>query len=785
MAAIAWSFSSYLYNAATALGPPIQGSAYRLYETSSSTTPGTPLAATNTSAQLAAQGQSFRMRTGVTARPNVIEANLTQAGYRASCIVVSNIPYCAGRATNGELGNGSRTSTNSFTAVDTSTGLAGKTITDMTIGPLSNNFVTVCAVASGDMYCWGSNQYGTLGIDKTAAQTADSTVPMLAVMSGTLAGQAIQSIESGDGHSCGVTTGGKGFCWGTNGGGRLGDGTTTARNKPTEIYMTGVLAGKTITRITAGSGHSCAVGGGAAYCWGTGTAGQLGDNLVTSSNFPVAVSTAGVLAGKTIVDVGAALNSTCALDSAGKSYCWGANTSAVHGDGTATQSNVPVATDMSLVVGGALSSISARSDHLCGIGASDQKLYCWGGNTSGGTGRGLTTGVTIRPTPVTTTGFLSGKSIASVSTGLSTTCGVTTTNEAFCFGNNSDGGLGLGTATTNYSIAEAVPTTSFTPAQGVTIAANTVDTRLEFAAKSAATCAAQTTGFAAVTTTSAIAWSTNGSVSSGSTISATGNDPVSGGTTTLQTYVSASANLTNPTIIPAGNTGLWDFSLKDNSGLFNQAYCLRLAQSNGTAYGAYTAFPEIRTAQGVLSVSIVDAANQPVVTPSVGFPNTTAATTCQSVGATLGTPAQKIRVNNDTTNTSWSLTLAATNGATSQWQHTSEAQSYDFNDSSGSPAGCNSGLDGDGKAGQLVVNPSVAGSTVTPKSGCQTTGITKGGQQGFVQNTVNAITLLSAASSAGTYCYWDFTGVGLSQTIPASQQRGTYTIDMTLTVVAQ
>lgn len=785
MMAIAWAFSTYLYNTATALAPPLQGSAYRLFDSSNSTTPGTPLAATNAGAQLTAQGQSFRMRTGITARPNAIEPTFTQAGYRTSCIVVSSLLYCAGRATNGELGNGSRTSTNTYTPVDTTTGLAGKTITDIAIGPLTNNYVTVCAVASGDLYCWGSNQYSTLGIDKTVAQTVDTAVPMQAVMSGTLAGQSVQSIDAGDGHSCGVTTSGKGFCWGTNGAGRLGDGTATGRNKPTEIYMSGVLAGKTITHITAGSGHGCALAGGAVYCWGTGTAGQLGDGLATNSNFPVAVSTSGVLAGKTIVDLASALNSTCVLDSAGKSYCWGANTSAVFGDGTANVSNIPVATDMSLVVGGGLSSISAKSDHVCGIGISDQQLYCWGGNSSGGTGRGVTGGVTTRATPVTTTGMLSGKFIASVSTGTSTTCGVTTTSEAFCFGYNTDGNFGVGTTTASYSTAIQVPTTSFTPAQGVTVNANTIDTRLEFAAKTAGTCATQTTGFTAVTTTSAIAWSTNGSVASGAGISATAADPISGGTTTLQSYVSAAANMTNPATIPAGNTGLWDFSLKDNSGLFNQSYCLRLAQSNGTAYGVYAAYPEIKTAQGVLSVSIVDAASQPVVTPSVGFPNTATATSCQSVGATLGTSTQKIRINNDTTNASWSLNMAATNGSSSQWQHTTDPYSYDFNDSSGSPAGCNSGLDGDGKAGQLMVNPSAAGSTVSPKSGCQTTGITKGGQQGFIENSVNAITLLSASSSTSNYCYWDFTGVGLSQTIPASQQRGTYTIDMTLTVVAQ
>ncbi len=766
------------------LGPAITGSHYRLYETSNAVSPGTPLAATSTTAQLATQGQSFRLRTGLTTRAHSIEATTIQAGYVASCVAVSGLPYCSGRNTNGELGNNTRTSTIDFTPVDTSTGLAGKAITMFSVGGLNNNYVSVCALADGLLYCWGNNQYGTLGINQTVAQVPDTLVPMQAVVDGSLAGITITKIDGGSGHTCGMSSSGKGFCWGTGGNGRIGDGSTTQRYKPTELNMAGVLSGKTITDIAAGSGHSCAIASGAAYCWGSNSVGALGNNSTTDSSSAVAVSTAGVMAGKTMTKIAIALNTSCALDSSGAAYCWGQNNATLGNNVGSGDSLIPVAVDMTLVPSGGFSAITGKEGNVCGIAAANSLPYCWGTNTLGSTGRGLTSSATARPTAATATGFLSGKTVTQFSTGRNTSCGITNLAEAFCWGYNGLGNLGVNTTTSPYSVATAVSTANFTPAQGVTVSANTLDSRLEYAAKTAGSCSAQT-GFAAVTTSTPIAWSVNGSVSSGTAISATGNDPVSGSTTTLETYVSDSGTFNNPNAIIAGNTGLWDFSLKDNSSIFNQTYCLRLAQSNGTAYTAYTSYPEVTTAQGVLSVSIVDASDNVVGSPSASLANVAISTACQSASSILGTPTQQVRVNNDTTNPSWSLNIAATGGATATWQHTTLAESYDFNDNSGSPAGCTSGLDGDGKAGQLTINPSAGGSAVTAKSGCSTTGITKGTSQGFIQGTTNSITLLNASVSASSYCYWTMTGIGLSQTIPAAQPGGTYTLDMTLTVLAQ
>ena len=61
----------------------------------------------------------------------------------------------------------------------------------------------------------------------------------------------------------------------------------------------GVLAGKTLTQISAGGQHACVLDtAGRAYCWGVNFDGMLGDGTTTDSHVPVAVDTSGVLAGK-------------------------------------------------------------------------------------------------------------------------------------------------------------------------------------------------------------------------------------------------------------------------------------------------------------------------------------------------------------------------------------------------------------------------------------------------------------------------------------------------------
>ena len=223
----------------------------------------------------------------------------------------------------------------------------------------------------------------------------------------------------------------------------------------------------------------------------------------------------------------------------------------------------------------------------------------------------------------------------------------------------------------------------------------------------------------------------------------------------------------------------------DGSGVFtwspvgvgaNVALETSLGQTTNSPYG----FAFWRYIPSVLSVDIVDGANNPVGAPSSSMTTVVAGNTCQTSTGTLGITGQRIRLTNTTAAPAWTLSVAPTGGTTTSWS--SGTANYDFNDPSGSPAGCSDGGDADSLAGQLSINPS-AGS-ITPKSGCTSTGVSLGSSSAFNQGTIDAITLMSASSGASMNCYWDLLGASLSQTIPAIQTTGTYSLNMTMTVVA-
>jgi alpha-tubulin suppressor-like RCC1 family protein len=183
-----------------------------------------------------------------------------------------------------------------------------------------------CGVtSSGSAYCWGHNLFGQLG-DGT---TTDRTTPV--AVSGGLTFEAVSADNS---HTCGVTSSGSAYCWGLNSAGKLGDGTTT-RRYTTPVAVSG---GLTFEAVSAGRYHTCGLTtGGSAYCWGDNGYGQLGDGTTTDRTTPVAVS-----GGLTFEAVSAGGGHTCGVTSSGSAYCWGSNFYGGLGDGTTNPSYIPV-----------------------------------------------------------------------------------------------------------------------------------------------------------------------------------------------------------------------------------------------------------------------------------------------------------------------------------------------------------------------------------------------------------------------------------------------------------
>lgn len=287
---------------------------------------------------------------------------------------------------------------------------------------VSTGYYHTCALtADGGVVCWGENRRGQLG----NGTTTDRTIPM--EVSGLASGAG--AISAGDGHTCALTTSGGVKCWGWNGHGQLGDGTTTDRTTP--IDVSGLAS--SVTAISAGYQHTCVVTtDGAAKCWGNNSSGQLGNGTTIYSTTPVEVSSlaSGVAA------ISAGEHHTCALTTAGGVKCWGYNYYGELGDGTTTHSTVPV--DVSGLTSGAVA-VSVGNGHTCALTTSGG-VKCWGRNGEGQLGDSTTTN---HSTPVMVSGLMSG--VAAISSGSNHTCALTTPGGAKCWGYNGYGKLGDGT----------------------------------------------------------------------------------------------------------------------------------------------------------------------------------------------------------------------------------------------------------------------------------------------------------------------------------------------------
>ncbi|MFO1134963.1 MAG: hypothetical protein U1E30_07250 [Rhodoblastus sp.] len=331
----------------------------------------------------------------------------------ACALDVDGKVQCWGLNVYGNLGDGTLTQRATPTAVLTSGALAGKTVVRIATGQTH----TCAATSDGGAYCWGSNDNGQLG-DGTLS---NRTSPVAVSTSGALAGKKVVQIAAGGSYTCALTSEGRVYCWGYNGYGNLGDGTTTQNSAPVAVSISGVLSGKMVTQISVGMSHACALASdGGAYCWGYNQNGQIGDSTGLDRSTPTAVVTTGALAGKSITRIAAGVFHTCAIASDGGAYCWGYNGYAALGDGTTTQRMTPVAVSISgALAGKTVVDIAAGYIHTCAI-TSDGGAYCWGANNEGQLGDGSTTARVV-PTAVSTTGALSGQFLTSISAGLSFT----------------------------------------------------------------------------------------------------------------------------------------------------------------------------------------------------------------------------------------------------------------------------------------------------------------------------------------------------------------------------
>ena len=186
---------------------------------------------------------------------------------------------------------------------------------------------TVAVLEDSAANSWGANHVGQLGDGTTTRRLTPVNVSGLS--------SGVASVTAGFYHSCAVLTSTAAKCWGYNGNGQLGDGTTTNRHSP--VAVSGLSSG--VASITAGGYHTCAVlTSTAAVCWGQNNNGRLGDGTTTRRLTPVTVS--GLSSG--VASVAAGYWHTCAVLTSTAAVCWGYNNNGQLGDGTTSQRLTPV-----------------------------------------------------------------------------------------------------------------------------------------------------------------------------------------------------------------------------------------------------------------------------------------------------------------------------------------------------------------------------------------------------------------------------------------------------------
>lgn len=309
--------------------------------------------------------------------------------------------------------------------------LAAATAAPLSFYQVSGGASHTCGVTMDNrLYCWGANGSGELGDGTTTDRL--KPVPVNTTL-------RFREVSAGIGASCGITLTYQAYCWGYNGQGQLGDGTTETRLTPQAV-----AGGRQFRHVDMSAWHNCGVTypDSKGYCWGLNGEGQLGDGTLIGRHVPVPVS--GTLSFR-LVSVG---NShTCGLTTDNRAFCWGANRGGQLGDRTEVRRR----TKPALVADGhQFRQLDAGGDHTCGA-TTGMRAYCWGNGREGELGNGRAY-LSFWPRPVA-----GGHSIERVTAGRFHSCGETTSNRAYCWGSNSMGQLGDGTGANGSNTKSLTP----------------------------------------------------------------------------------------------------------------------------------------------------------------------------------------------------------------------------------------------------------------------------------------------------------------------------------------
>ena len=275
----------------------------------------------------------------------------------------------------------------------------------------------------GDLYMWGTNGSGQLGIQSNVA----SNIPVkVNNSSSTLPEKSVKYVALGTYHSAAITKYGSLYMWEYNNYGQLGNGSTTNSYTPVKIM-------ENVAAVSLGDYHSAAITkDGSLYMWGENSDGQLGNGSTTNRSTPVKIM-------ENVATVSLGAWHSAAITKDGSLYMWGYNNYGQLGNGSSGNYEKSVSP---IKIMENVAAVSLCAWHSAAI-TKDGSLYMWGENSDGQLGNGTTNNLT-RPQRIAV-------NVQSVELYGSYTTAISKDGGLYTWGYNLNGRLGNGTTTNSYT----------------------------------------------------------------------------------------------------------------------------------------------------------------------------------------------------------------------------------------------------------------------------------------------------------------------------------------------
>ncbi|KAH3743198.1 ultraviolet-B receptor UVR8 [Pelomyxa schiedti] len=304
---------------------------------------------------------------------------------------------------------------------------------------------SVAALESGHTYSWGDNKNGQLGLGDNALRNTPQEIPALR-------DRRVMLIACGWNHTIVLLQSNEVFSWGYNDHGQLGIGYTTQRNTPQEIVS---LRGRTVEHLACGGYHSLAVvsslgtsstkaksakkpvaSSWRVFVWGYNSTGQLGLGDVRKRKYPEEIKS---LRGKKITCVSCGGRHTAIAMESGEMQVWGYNHYGQLGLGDRINKNKPKV--VASLIGKKVTSLACGWHHTAALVAADADangqsgggtVWCWGANDHGQIGSGSAADYATPQQQVS--GFDGGDSIIAVLAGSHHTTAVSQLGKVYVWG---------------------------------------------------------------------------------------------------------------------------------------------------------------------------------------------------------------------------------------------------------------------------------------------------------------------------------------------------------------